>query len=261
MEPSTAPALPTAAKLLPWPLPALAAWAAAWVLYTVAVQLGAGVVAAWVLGLALSVALAMPVRRRWRQLIVAGGFALSSLLGGAALPSWLWALAGVGLLMLYPVRAWRDAPVFPTPPDALLDLRTALPLPAGSRVLDAGCGLGHGLRALRRAWPDARLEGVEWSAPIAAWCALRCRFARVRRGDLWRDDWSPYAAVYLFQRPESMARAWSKACAEMPAGHWLVSLEFAVPGVAPDRRLDAGGGRPLWLYRTPQPSIPTLPGR
>lgn len=253
--------LATVSSLLPWPLPALAAWGSAWGLYAAAIRSGAGSALAWTLGLALSLALALPVRQRWRQIIVAAGFPLSGLLGGVAMPPWLWALAGLGLLLLYPVRAWRDAPVFPTPPDALRELARELPLPAGSRVLDAGCGLGHGLRALQRAWPAARLEGVEWSGPIAAWCALRCRFARVRRADLWREDWSPYSVVYLFQRPESMARAWAKACTDMPPGSWLASLEFAVPGVAAHRRLDAGAGRPLWLYRTCQPSIPPPPGR
>ena len=120
---------------------------------------------------------------------------------------------------------------------------------SGARVLDAGCGLGHGLRALHAAWPAARIEGVEWSALLAWACARRCRFAAVRRGDLWAGDWRGLQLVYLFQRPESMARAWAKAEAELPRGAWLVSLEFAVPGVQPWRRLDAGGGRPLWLYR------------
>jgi hypothetical protein len=32
---------------------------------------------------------------------------------------------------------------------------------------------------------------------------------------MWRADWSGYQLVYLFQRPESMARAWAKGCAEM----------------------------------------------
>ena len=53
--------------------------------------------------------------------------------------------------------------MFPTPTGALDGLAQVLPLPAGARVLDAGCGLGHGLRALHRAWPQALLHGVEWS--------------------------------------------------------------------------------------------------
>ena len=144
-------------------------------------------------------------------------------------------------------RAWRDAPFFPTPATALDGLAAAVPLREGARVLDAGCGLGHGLAALHRAWPAAELHGTEWSRPLAWGAAARCRFARVRRGDMWAQPWGGFDLVYLFQRPESMARAWDKACREMPGG-WLASLEFAVPGVEPVARL---GARPLWVYRIP----------
>jgi hypothetical protein len=58
--------------------------------------------------------------------------------------------------------------------------------------------------------------------------------------------------VYLFQRPESMRRAWDKACGEMKAGAWLVSLEFEVPGEAPVHRLTCPDGRFLWIYRLGQ---------
>ena len=51
--------------------------------------------------------------------------------------------------------------------------------------------------------------------PLRWLCARRCPWARVAQGDLWRADWSGYQLVYLFQRPESMARAWAKGCAEM----------------------------------------------
>ena len=55
--------------------------------------------------------------------------------------------------------------------------------------------------------------------------------------------------VYVFQRPESMARAWAKACAELPPGGWLISLEFEVPGVPPSFGPQGGDGRPVWGYR------------
>ena len=97
----------------------------------------------------------------------------------------------------------------------------------GEHVLDAGCGLGHGLQALRLAYPQAQLHGIEWSWPLRAVCAVRCPWARVRQGDIWKADWSGYDMVYVFQRPESMARAAAKARAELRPGAWLVSLDFA----------------------------------
>jgi hypothetical protein len=187
----------------------------------------------------------------WRRAIVAGGFPLSLAAAGlgAALPAWAWLLPLALLLAAYPVGAWRDAPVFPTPRDALSGIAGHVPLAPGASVLDAGCGLGHGLRALRAAWPQARLAGIEHSGALALAARLRCPWARVERGDMWRASWAGHDLVYLFQRPESMVRALAKAQAEMRPGSWLVSLEFPVPGRAADAVLHGPGGRPAWIYR------------
>ncbi|MBT9486926.1 MAG: class I SAM-dependent methyltransferase [Rubrivivax sp.] len=235
-----------------WPLPAVAAWALAWALFTV-LRGTAGPVSAALLASLLGTVLALRQGGLWRRAWVAGGFPLSLLASGAGghLPAWAWLLPLALLLAVYPLRAWRDAPLFPTPPQALDALAAQLTLPPGARVLDAGCGLGDGLQALRSAWPAAHIEGLEWSAPLALLTRWRCPWAQVRRGDMWADGaWRGLALVYLFQRPESMARAWAKACDELPGG-WLVSLEFSVPGRAPDLRAELPGGRPVLAWRIP----------
>ena len=160
----------------------------------------------------------------------------------------LWLLPLALLAAAYPLRAWRDAPLFPTEADALEGLETLVPLPPMARVLDAGCGLGHGLQALQKVWPDARMEGIEWSWPIRLAAGLRCPWARIRQGDMWAASWAEHDLVYLFQRPESMNRAAEKALAEMRPGGWLVSLEFDVPGMRPHARLQNEGHRPVWIY-------------
>ena len=202
----------------PWPVPALVAWALGWAAFIVGVQAGLPVAAAWLLAALAGGAVALPVAGGWRRALMAAGFPMSSLALGAAAPPWLWLLAALPLLLAYPLKAWSDAPFFPTPARALQQLAGTLPLPPGARVLDAGCGLGHGLRALHRVWPQALVHGVEWSAPMAWLCARRCAFAQVQRGDMWGQPWSGLQLVYLFQRPESMARAWEKARAEMAPG-------------------------------------------
>ena len=193
----------------------------------------------------------------WRRLMIGAGFPLSLALSGAAgVPAWAW-LVPLGLMLLvYPLKAWRDAPIFPTPQDALQELAKYAPLPEGARVLDAGCGAGHGLRALRQAYPQARLHGLEWSWPLRAWCALVCPWARVWQGDMWVADWSDYALVYVFQRPESMSRVMSKAHAELVAGAWLVSLEFEAPGVQAYARYAAAGGKIVWIYQALPTNVP-----
>ena len=251
---------------LPWPAPSLLTWLVAWELqlWTAGVSpAGAWLVAT---GLGLGVALALRHASLSRRLIVGLGFPVSALLKAwssgppeapldglaplSALPAaWAWLLPALLLLGVYPLRAWRDAPVFPTPLGALRGLSGLAPLSPGARVLDAGCGLGHGLAALRAEYSGARIEGVEWSWPLRAASALRCPLAQVRQGDMWQSDWSGLALVYLFQRPESMARALAKAQAEMAPGSWLVSLEFSAVGAEPTAVLQRPGAKPVWLYQ------------
>ena len=235
-----------------WPLPALLVWAAAWVVYTLAMQAGLGPVAALLLACALGVAGSLLAPNWWRRLIVAGGFPLSLAASGAlTLAPAYWLLPLALLLLIYPLNAWRDAPLFPTPRDGLRGLGERAPLPPGARVLEAGCGVGDGLIALRRVYPEAELHGLEWSWPLRWLCALRCPWARVRRGDIWRADWSGYQMVYLFQRPESMGKAVDKARAELAPGAWLVSLAFPAPGLRPDLSLLDDRQHPVWAYRVP----------
>lgn len=240
-------------RRLRWPAPALLAWALAWAVFAGLRAADAAALPALLLATAVGIAASLLAPTWWRRLMVAGGFPLSLALSGAISVSPLAWLLPLGLLLLvYPLNAWRDAPLFPTPPGALDALADALPLPPGAAVLDAGCGLGDGLVALRRAYPQARVHGTEWSWPLRALCALRCPWATVRRDDIWRESWAPFALVYLFQRPESMARAWHKAQAEMAPGAVLVSLDFPVvlAGARPTVELRTPAGRHIWVYRT-----------
>jgi len=249
--------LPKARPLpaLPWPLPAVLVWAAAWALFRLLAGLGlapeVGLAAATALGVAGSLA----GNSGWRRLLIAAGFPLSlalslPALGLASLPAWAWLLPLALLLLVYPIHAWRDAPLFPTPADALLALPQHAPLAAGAHILDAGCGAGDGLLALQRAYPQAVLHGLEFSWPLRWLSALRCPWARVRQGDIWRTDWSAYDMVYLFQRPESMPRAVVQA-ARLRAGAWLVSLDFEATALQPTASYHAPDGKIVWLYRAP----------
>lgn len=242
------------APRLPWPLPAVAAWLLAWGAFAASAAAGAGAGPAFAAAVVVGAAVAATAQGRWRRLLAGAGFPLSALALGAlpGLPGWAWLVAAVPLALAYPLKAWRDAPFFPTPADALQGLDGVVTLPAGARVLDAGCGLGHGLAALHRLWPAAHCEGVEWSAPLAWLAARRCRFARVRRADMWAGSWAGVDLLYVFQRPESMDRVAARADAEMAPGSWLVSLEFPIAGREALARVGAPGGRPVWVYRVGQ---------
>lgn len=228
------------------------AWGGGWLCYGLLQKAG---MAPWLslsLATALGVLLSALAGSFWRRVAVAAGFPLSLLLSGAvSVPAWLWLLPLVIVALIYPMNAWRDAPLFPTPTDALAGLSGLAPLPPGASVLDAGCGLGHGLRALRAAYPQAMLHGVEWSWPLRALTGVFCPWARIRQGDMWAADWSAHDMVYLFQRPETMPRAVDKARAELRPGAWLASLEFPARDLQPTAVLNDGHAKPVWLYRAP----------
>ena len=248
IRPADSPRLPA----LRWPLSALLAWGAGWATMVGLARTGALPAAlAVVAGLVVAAAPALFADTFWRRVIVAAGFPVSLLATGVGgvLPAWAWLLPLAVLALAYPVTAWRDAPMFPTPRDALAGLDRHVALPPSASVLDAGCGLGHGLRALRDVWPQARISGIEWSWPLALATRLRCPWARVARGDMWRGSWGAHDLVYLFQRPESMARALAKADAEMRPGSWVVSLEFEAVGRRAQARMALPSGRPVWVYR------------
>jgi len=239
---------------LVWPLPALLTWAASWAVFMLASHwLKMSPVLAMLLSAGIAITFSFRGDTRWRRIFIAWGFPLS--LGASGLigevPAWAWLLPLTLLAVIYPMHTWRDAPLFPTPADALRDLPRMAPMRDGARILDAGCGLGAGLAELHRAYPAAQLTGIEWSWPLRFACALRTRFASVRRGDIWTADWSGFDMVYLFQRPESMSRAAAKAGRELRHGAWLASLEFNVPELVPTRTLDCPDGRRVWLYQVP----------
>ena len=236
-----------------WPWPAVLAWVLAWALDRALRGAGAGAGASIA---AASLAGALPAllaRGRRRRMLAAGGYPAALALRWLAgeLPASVWLALALLLWLAYPARAWRDAPCFPTPAAALDGLAHRVGLAPRARVLDAGCGAGDALVALRRELPAAALEGLEWSGLWALVARWRCRRigAVVRRADMWNASWAGCALVYLYQRPESMARAYRKAAAELDDGAWLASLEFAVPGRAPDAVLRDGSTRPVYLYR------------
>jgi hypothetical protein len=241
--------MPSLQRGLPWPLPAVLAWAMAWAVYLLVEPNLMAVVAA----------LVPPGWVSWktngltRRVCVLAGFPVSLMLVDASLwPSWLWLLPAGVLLSLYPVRAWHDAPVFPTRASALDGLAQRLALPPECRLVDVGCGAGHGLIALGRQWPSARLTGVERSWPLVILSRWRCPHGAVHRADMWRHHWGHYDLVYVFQRPETMQRAWAKAMAEMKPGSYVVSLEFPVIGQQADDHFQHPGERPVWVYQIPK---------
>lgn len=158
----------------------------------------------------------------------------------------LWALGCLTLLILvYPVQAWRDAPLYPTRRRSLAPLKGG-PWCKALRGLDLGAGLGDGLIALRTIAPATEWTGVEMSWPLVWVSRIRCPWARILRQDMWALDWAGYDLVYSFQRPETMSRLWEKARRELRPGSWVLSFQFAVPDLQPSWSAQNPDGQ--WLY-------------
>jgi SAM-dependent methyltransferase len=235
---------------------ALGVWGAAWYVYIFLVEQGMHSSVAMLFATFVGVSAAAIGWHRGisqaRAAALAMGFPVSFwLLGMATIPAWVWLLPLVLIVWVYPLRAWRDAPVFPTPLNALRDVPRYAILPAQAKILDAGCGAGDGLKALRLAYVNAQWIGIEFSRPLSWLAKFRCPWAEVRCGDIWEDHWGAYDMVYLFQRPETMPRAVEKAKAEMKPGAWLVSLEFEAAELKPTATTEASPGRTVWLYKAP----------
>ena len=124
---------------LPWPLPALLAWTLAWLAYRGLLMLGLAAPAALVAAALVGLAMSFFGHTWWRRLMIAAGFPLVVLaMGAAAWPAWSWLVLLAVLAAVYPLHAWRDAPLFPTPAGALRTLPRHAPLEAGAlRGVDA----------------------------------------------------------------------------------------------------------------------------
>jgi hypothetical protein len=241
---------------IPWPLPAVLVWLSSWGVFYLTQSLGIGFNSALLMAVCLGAVLSTMGQTWWRKSFIAGGFPVSFLIlfsfdGLMGLPAWFWLIPLCVLLLIYPIRSWQDAPLFPTPANTLSLLSSKAPLPLKAKVMDAGCGLGHGLDALRIAYPQADLTGVEWSRLLCWVCQMRCPWAKISRGNIWEVNWSDFNLVYVFQRPESMQRAANKAMKELKPGAWMVSLEFEADALVFSSQFHSSGGKIVWLYQAP----------
>ena len=200
---------------------------------------------------ALGQALRLP--RWWLPINAALPPLAALLLMTAIAPAWYFAAFAVAFLVFGTGPLRSGVPLFSSPPAAAQALAGLLRRDRPARVLDAGSGSGALLLALARLRPDAELRGIE--SGLAPWALARLRAALTRalphfqRGDFWAADFGGYDLVYAFLSTAAMPQLWEKARREMRPGTLLVSLDFAVPGVAPARVLALGGGaRRLHLW-------------
>lgn len=176
---------------------------------------------------------------------------------GAPLPSWVFLLAFVLLLLLNWNSFGERVPLYLTGAKGaqlLVDIVAKEPAPL--RFVDLGCGPAGPLLALARRFPDGQFVGVE-TAPLSfmlAWLrAVAQRNCQIRYQSLWRTDLAAFNVVYCFLSPAPMAQLWQQACKQMAPGTLLISNTFGIPDVPADQQLQLHDWRDssLLLWRIP----------
>lgn len=172
----------------------------------------------------------------WLNLVFVPALLLAS---GAPLPSWLFLLGFLLLLLLNWNSFGERVPLYLTGAGSRREL-TRLLEERGEHFafVDLGCGPAGTLLWLARRFPQARFTGVE-TAPLSfaiAWLrSIGQRNCRIRYQNLWRTDLAAIDVAYCFLSPAPMPALWEKVRAELPTGAWLISNTFEIPGVAPQR--------------------------
>lgn len=180
------------------------------------------------------------------------------LANGAALPSWVFLVGFVLVLLLNWNSIGERVPLYLTGARgrhelAALLARRTVPF----RFIDLGCGPAGTLLWLSRRFPESQFVGVE-TAPLPfalAWLrSVPRRNCQIRYQNLWRSDLSAFDVAYTFLSPAPMAGVWDKARTQLPPGGWLISNTFEVPDVPPDEvvALDDWRRSRLLLWRIPE---------
>lgn len=112
-----------------------------------------------------------------------------------------------------------------------------LDVPKGGAVLEIGCGTGRNLIAVGKAWPKARLYGVDISEAMLE--TARVSVAKAGMGDrvaLAQGDACGFDAAALFGREKFERVFISYALSMIP--EWEMALHQAARCVAPGGRLE-----------------------
>ncbi|QJA06410.1 hypothetical protein FVE67_06165 [Thermosulfurimonas marina] len=164
--------------------------------------------------------------------------------------------AGVAALLLYALSVvlvlpkTRGAMFVGTSRRRIRAVLEALELSPTARVVDLGCGDGRFLRAVWRRF-GVRALGYEIN-PLAWFLARGLNFlfripAEVRFGDFWEADLSDYDLIFCYLFPDLMSALSEKISREARPGTLVVSANFPLPGLKPQRVLQVG--EPIYFYR------------
>ena len=130
----------------------------------------------------------------------------------------------------------------------------AVPMEAGQVLVDIGCGDGRVLRKVGKRY-GVRVVGYELNLMAYLKAKVLClghQNIEVKWRDFWKADLSEADVVFCYLFPDVMKDLALKLRSELKPGAVVVSCNFDLPGLIPERILRPGNSlnnSPIYLYR------------
>jgi hypothetical protein len=166
---------------------------------------------------------------------------------------------GVGFVLsvaLFWTTYASQVPFYPSRPIVYQELIGLLPDDQKIKLIDIGSGMGGLCLKIALAKPEAQVTGIE-IAPLP-WLISTLRATlnksrtRFKLGNYNALNFADYDVIFAYLSPAAMSDLWCKAQAEMRPQTVLLSYEFEIPNVRPDRIIPTSKGEPaIFLYRLP----------
>jgi len=149
-----------------------------------------------------------------------------------------------------------QVPFFPSRPIVWQQVAKVIPQNKPVRLIDIGSGLGDMAMHMGKLRPESRIEGVE-IAPLPWFISyVRAKISRssavFKMGDYRTLDFANYDVIFSYLSPAAMRSLWEKASQEMQPGSMLISLEFEIPDVAANMRIEGSNDSPMiYVWKIP----------
>lgn len=124
------------------------------------------------------------------------------------------------------------------------------------KVYELGCGKADFLKELRKKYPDRelRLTGVEdFIFPLILLNIQNKIFGyniEIKGEDIFQTDISDADMIYCFLNPKTMEKMKNKFLFECDPGTRIVSYQFSIPGIEPEKIIRYSPTSRILIYQT-----------
>lgn len=147
------------------------------------------------------------------------------------------------------------APFVPTQMKQVQRMLSAMPLKKGMKLYDLGSGDGRLVHTAARDY-EVDAVGYEYSPFVFLWAKFLSLFwkstAKLRFGNLWKQDLSDADVIVCYLLPEAMKRLHKEIWPTLKPGTLLVSHAFAMHDEEVFKKLPREREKklgPIWIYK------------